>query len=154
TLPAAVDGDAVALLAEPIARTAVGAWLGFTDDEMLEIARLSAASHAAGARRLAEGPSAAPAAHAAKRALLEKIGGDATLLVEAGLPTIADSITGALHALARFPQPIEDPDRAAHELLRFHSPIKQFARWDTATNQQTIVWFISVNRDSSVFKDP
>jgi cytochrome P450 len=38
-------------------------------------------------------------------------------------------------------------------MLRFVSPIKQFARLDRTTAQQTIVWFGAANRDSSVFVD-
>ncbi len=93
------------------------------------------------------------------------------LLISAGNETTRNAITGGVAALLENPDQlqrlIDDPslvDSAAEEVLRWTSPVIQFARVATADVElggQTIrkgdsvgLWYPSANRDERVFDNP
>ncbi len=95
--------------------------------------------------------------------------GLAALFVEAGLPTLADAVGGALDLLLSGPAPLglEEPAalaRLLEELLRLAAPIAQFARrcvvqttvggCTIEAGQQVVLWFGAANRDPRVFVAP
>ena len=94
------------------------------------------------------------------------------LLVAAGNDTTRYSIAASLHALANQPQLLEflrgldrgGLIRAADEMIRWASPTTHFRRTATAdfeyggrqiqAGDKVILWFLSGNRDESVFDEP
>lgn len=94
------------------------------------------------------------------------------LLVAAGNDTTRYSIAATLFALANQPGLLEQVrapgfegfDAAAHELIRFASPTSHFRRTATRdfelhgqqvqAGDKVVLWFLSANRDDTVFRDP
>jgi cytochrome P450 len=93
------------------------------------------------------------------------------LLIAAGNETTRNAITGGITALLEHPDQlqrlVDDPsliDTAAEEVLRWTSPVIQFAR--VATAEVTLagqriregdavgLWYASANRDEGVFANP
>jgi cholest-4-en-3-one 26-monooxygenase len=102
----------------------------------------------------------------------QQLHGYLVLLVGAGNETTRNAITGGVHALLAHPTERDrlaaDPDglveSAAEEILRWTSPVVQFARTavaDYELNGATIragdtvtLWYPSANRDERQFPDP
>ena len=92
------------------------------------------------------------------------------LLVAAGNDTTRYSIAMALYLLTRHPELLEQlqsgtvDDTAADEIIRLASPTMHFRRTATedtmlggqpiAKGDKVVLWFVSGNRDESVFADP
>ena len=92
------------------------------------------------------------------------------LLVAAGNDTTRYSIAMALYLLTRYPELLEQlqsgtvDDTAADEIIRLASPTMHFRRTATedtmlggqpiAKGDKVVLWFVSGNRDESVFADP
>ena len=92
------------------------------------------------------------------------------LLVAAGNDTTRYSIAMALYLLTRHPELLEKlqsgtvDDTAADEIIRLASPTMHFRRTATedtmlggqpiAKGDKVVLWFVSGNRDESVFADP
>ena len=92
------------------------------------------------------------------------------LLVAAGNDTTRYSIAMALYLLTRHPELLEQlqsgtvDDTAADEIIRLASPTMHFRRTATedtmlggqpiAKGDKVVLWFVSGNRDESVFTDP
>ena len=92
------------------------------------------------------------------------------LLVAAGNDTTRYSIAMALYLLTRHPELLEQlqsgtvDDTAADEIIRLASPTMHFRRTATedtmlggqtiAKGEKVVLWFVSGNRDESVFADP
>jgi cholest-4-en-3-one 26-monooxygenase len=94
------------------------------------------------------------------------------LLIAAGNETTRNAITGGVHALLEHPSergrlardPIGLNETAVEEILRWTSPVVQFARTasaDTELGEATIkagdtvtLWYPSANRDERQFPDP
>ncbi len=102
----------------------------------------------------------------------QQLHGYLVLLIGAGNETTRNAITGGVHALLGHPSElarlIRDPDglveTATEEILRWTSPVVQFARTavtDFELNGVTIragdtvtLWYPSANRDERQFRDP
>jgi methyl-branched lipid omega-hydroxylase len=94
------------------------------------------------------------------------------LLVTAGIETTATSIGHGMYAMSLFPGQrqrwqhnfIEMSGRAVEELVRFVSPVMHFRRSATrdteiagqsiAKGDKVVMWYVSANRDESVFERP
>ncbi len=94
------------------------------------------------------------------------------LLAAAGNDTTRYGITGSMHALANNPELVKQLhdadqalwDTAVEELLRWASPTMHFRRTATETRElhgktikqddKVVLWFISGNRDETVFDEP
>ena len=96
--------------------------------------------------------------------------GNLILLIVGGNDTTRNSMTGAIVAFNRFPDQwralVADPSKAAAaapEIIRWQTPLSHMRRTcvaDTVVGGQTIrtgdkvlMWYISANRDESVFPD-
>jgi cholest-4-en-3-one 26-monooxygenase len=102
----------------------------------------------------------------------QQLHGYLVLLVGAGNETTRNAITGGFHALLEHPQERDrlaaDPDglieTATEEILRWTSPVVQFARTATAdvllggtrinAGDTVTLWYPSANRDERQFEDP
>jgi methyl-branched lipid omega-hydroxylase len=94
------------------------------------------------------------------------------LLVTAGIETTATSIGHGMYAMSLFPAQrqlwqnnfTEVSGRAVEELVRFVSPVMHFRRTATCDTQiagqpiaegdKVVLWYVSANRDESVFVKP
>ena len=102
----------------------------------------------------------------------QQLHGYLNLLINAGNETTRNSITGGVRAFAEHPDelarfaanPAELSESAVEEILRWTSPVIQFARTVTEhfvlagtelkPGDTVVVWYPSANRDAAAFADP
>ena len=102
----------------------------------------------------------------------QQLHGYLNLLINAGNETTRNSITGGVMAFSEHPAEAvryaSDPDKytetAVEEILRWTSPVIQFARTavadfelagtDIRSGDTVVLWYPAANRDGRVFEDP
>ena len=102
---------------------------------------------------------------------VQQLQGYLFVILAAGNETTQNALTGGVHALLEHPEQLEllcaNPDlvvSASEEILRWTSPVLQFARTAVedfelsgvkiAAGQDVGMWYPSANRDPEVFEDP